>query len=191
MIYDLVMMATALSFEGGGGSGAVIRALSASANGVYRAADYDCDGFEPVVVNVNPGFSICPKASIDDVIGIVDPEYTEEEDEGDIKCTGTYIFDADESYTLACVIADNGHLLWVGKVWSSGWTQEMYSNRTDLIFAFAYVSSIDSSTGTFYVTYAFTFDPSRVRTISRTKSELTGYGASGHTLEARRVSWWI
>ena len=184
------LITEALTCAIGSGS-AILIPKSVSSNGVYLASDDDADGYSQVTVNVSSSYPICPKASIDDVIGIVDPEYVEEEDEGDIKCTGTYIFDTDESYTLACVVANNGHLLWVGKVWSSGWVQEMYSNNSDLTFAFAYVSSIDSSTGTFYVTYAFTFDPSRVRTISRTKSQLVGYGESGHTFEAKRVSWWI
>ena len=157
----------ALTCAIGSGSAILIPKFITS-NGVYLASDDNADGYSQVTVNVTPAYPICPKAEIDDIVGIVDPEYTDEEDEGDIKCTGTYIFDTTEGYALVCITADNGHLLWVGRVWSGGTSQVLYSNSSDLTFAYGYVSSVDSSTGTFSVTYAFTFDPSRTRTISRT-----------------------
>jgi hypothetical protein len=40
-----------LGLQMGGGTGELKR-LDVSANGTYHAADYDCDGFEPVVVNL-------------------------------------------------------------------------------------------------------------------------------------------
>lgn len=161
--------------------------LTVTENGYYECWDYDCDGFCPVTVDVPSDFTFCSEIEIDDIVNIVDPEQVEEDDE----FTGTYINDEEFEGTFVCSISNDRHYLWVGIVWDNGYQTKLYDNRSELFFAFANASIVDSSAGTFSVTYAFTFDTSRTTTITRTRTEMIGYGEAGHTFKAKRVSWWV
>lgn len=213
MLYDLVGMATALSFEGGGGgsepaivgyksiyengiyhasddedyygnpldgydeldvwvdSEPVINDITAKENGLYISADYNCDAFGTVTVSVGEDFDFCDKPSIDEITPVIDEEY--------------FVYDKDWGYGMVCEIRENGHRLWVGKVnRTRSYEYQIYSNVTDLVYGNAYLDVVDSSTGQFRIYYTFTYAPGTWRTINRTRSEVIGYGASGHRFTA-------
>lgn len=212
MLFDLVALATAIAFDGGGASEPAIvgykwiydngiynaaddedyygnpldgydevevevsstpyiTPFKATANGTYVNVDYDCDAFEPVTVDVGSEFDFCDKPDLEDITPIIDEEY--------------FVYDRDWGYGLVCEIQNDGHRLYVGKANKSrSYDYQIYANVTDLVYGSAWISSVNSSTGEFVISYTFTYSPGTVRTIRRTRSEIIGYGASGHRFTA-------
>ena len=150
--------------------------LTAKTNGTYRALDYYYDGFYQVDVNVKEteDYYFCEGVDIEDIEDLVELE------------DGDYIDDVTAGFGLQCVIEDGGHKLGVYQVWSNGYRRALYTNSSDLFFYMGYVRIVNPSDGTFEVTYSFTFDPSRIRTVSRTRSEIIGYGGANHIFAIKR-----
>lgn len=214
MLYDLVGMATALSFEGGGGGSepAIVGSKSIYENGIYHASDDEdyygnpLDGYDEVEVWVdseptinditakNNGLYI--SADYDcDAFGTVTVSVGEDFDFCDKPSIdeitpvidGEYfVYDKIAAFGLSCEAIGDGTVLAVYKVYTSGWKQEIY--RTSSSFHYnpaSYVTITDSSTGAFTIHYSWTdLQPDRWRTINRTSSSVIGYGASGHRFTA-------
>lgn len=178
-------------------TGANIIPLTVTANGTYHAADYGCDGFDPVNVNVpdrydegyqdgyqkgyedgqeNGKYTFPDNTPYEDIVNIVGGDNVTDETLG-VQIKTTTWYDENGSYNTATKVYDlSGNELsglWGLQVASSfieAWGEPIVT----------YCAVTDSTTGAWKIIYTWTGNGD-TNTYTGTNSHLIGFGDSGHT----------
>lgn len=178
-------------------TGANIIPLTVTANGTYHAADYGCDGFDPVNVNVpdrydegyhdgyqkgyedgqeNGKYTFPDDTPYEDITNITGGDSVTDETLG-VQIKTTTWYDENGTYHTATKVYDLS-----GNELSGLWGQEVASSFIEAWGEpiVTYCAVTDSTTGAWKIIYTYTSDGS-TSTYTGTNSHLIGFGEDGHT----------
>lgn len=168
----------------------VISPLTVTANGTYSAADYSCNGFDPVDVNVpdryqegyedgqeHGKYTFPDGTSYSDVVNIVGGDAITDETLGvQVRTTETY---GEDMYSTQTIVYDlSGNPLSTLRDW--GFANSFLP--TWGMPKVTYFSVTDSTTGAWKIIY--TWDSGGTNEFTGTDTYLIGFGADGHKYSA-------
>jgi len=145
-----------------------IQPLTVTENGWYEAYsyEYNCDGFNPVTVNVQGEYVFCDDINYNDISPIVDfSDYQ------------NYLYDTRVGFGVRVSVEDSGHTLKLYKVDTDGTETQIYSDTSQSVYSDAYIEISDSSTGEIDIKYDLS---GQATTVTEIISAIEQYGGAGH-----------